>query len=535
MSLGRYVARRAAGAARLRPGRRIAGDGPRPPGGWRRRRDVPFARSARRTAGRAGTRSPVVRAVRPMARRAAPARSRPLDALRPSGRRPGRRARVQHRAPGLGSAGVRDADRVAAGPLHRRRAVVAGPGGEGRVAVAAVGAAARRLAAAGAGRGADGMGAGRRHAGVGSRRRRVVRRAAAAPAGAGVGPGAAAGCDARAIAGAIDGRGGGPPVRAGQPGPRALGAGRAAAARLAGVADAGARRLRRPGRRALQRIVRGRDGHGVARPRPAADGRPARPRRLAGRRLRRCRRGAARGGDAGDRRHPLGDRSAGCSGARRDAAGAAAAHRAARRRHAGRAVAGALRRDASDSPSIRTPRRCARISTRSGVYFVPLQVTDLLTQQFQEVAGARVSGPWQAGPPVFLLGADALGRDVFSRTLHGARASLGLALVATLGTLLVGALLGAWAGLAGGRVGAAVEEDRRRPARAAVAVCDRRAADGAAAGPAAGRRRGVAGAHLRRCSAGRGSPAASRRSCASRRSRSMCWPPRRSAPHAGGC
>jgi peptide/nickel transport system permease protein len=91
-----------------------------------------------------------------------------------------------------------------------------------------------------------------------------------------------------------------------------------------------------------------------------------------------------------------------------------------------------------------------------GVYFVPLQVTNLLTQQFQEVPGARVSGPWQDGPPVFLLGADALGRDVFSRTLHGARASLGLALVATLGTLLVGALLGAWAGLAGGRVGMAV-------------------------------------------------------------------------------
>ncbi len=51
---------------------------------------------------------------------------------------------------------------------------------------------------------------------------------------------------------------------------------------------------------------------------------------------------------------------------------------------------------------------------------------------------------------MFLLGADALGRDVLSRLLHGARASLGLALVATAGTLLLGAVLGLWAGYAGG-------------------------------------------------------------------------------------
>ena len=44
------------------------------------------------------------------------------------------------------------------------------------------------------------------------------------------------------------------------------------------------------------------------------------------------------------------------------------------------------------------------------------------------------------------------GRDVLSRLLYGARASLGLALVATAGTLALGALLGAWAGYAGGLV-----------------------------------------------------------------------------------
>ena len=40
--------------------------------------------------------------------------------------------------------------------------------------------------------------------------------------------------------------------------------------------------------------------------------------------------------------------------------------------------------------------------------------------------------------------------DVFSRLLYGARTSIGLALVATFGTVLIGALAGAWAGYRGG-------------------------------------------------------------------------------------
>jgi peptide/nickel transport system permease protein len=54
------------------------------------------------------------------------------------------------------------------------------------------------------------------------------------------------------------------------------------------------------------------------------------------------------------------------------------------------------------------------------------------------------------GHPLLLLGADAYGRDIFSRLLHGARISLALALVATAGTLLLGAAIGAIAGFAGG-------------------------------------------------------------------------------------
>lgn len=52
--------------------------------------------------------------------------------------------------------------------------------------------------------------------------------------------------------------------------------------------------------------------------------------------------------------------------------------------------------------------------------------------------------------PVFLLGTDALGRDVWARLLHGGRASLGIAAVATILAIVIGIILGAVAGYAGG-------------------------------------------------------------------------------------
>src|SRR5262249_18710182 len=42
------------------------------------------------------------------------------------------------------------------------------------------------------------------------------------------------------------------------------------------------------------------------------------------------------------------------------------------------------------------------------------------------------------------------GRDILSRLLHGARTSLGVALAATAGALLIGALAGAWSDYRGG-------------------------------------------------------------------------------------
>ncbi len=54
------------------------------------------------------------------------------------------------------------------------------------------------------------------------------------------------------------------------------------------------------------------------------------------------------------------------------------------------------------------------------------------------------------------LGTDALGRDVFSRTIHGARISLAIAAVVVLAAVAIGAGLGALAGFFGGWWDAAV-------------------------------------------------------------------------------
>ena len=91
----------------------------------------------------------------------------------------------------------------------------------------------------------------------------------------------------------------------------------------------------------------------------------------------------------------------------------------------------------------------------TGLYAHPVTLIDRLEQRFSVDVSRRVALPWSsrdADVPVFVLGADALGRDVLSRTLYGARASLGLALVATAGALALGAVLGLWAGYARGLV-----------------------------------------------------------------------------------
>jgi peptide/nickel transport system permease protein len=89
----------------------------------------------------------------------------------------------------------------------------------------------------------------------------------------------------------------------------------------------------------------------------------------------------------------------------------------------------------------------------------PLVLADRLAQRFDVDRSRTIALPWfsaEDAPPVFLLGSDEFGRDVLSRLLYGARTSIGLALVATLGAALIGALAGAWAGYRGGWVDEAV-------------------------------------------------------------------------------
>jgi len=86
-----------------------------------------------------------------------------------------------------------------------------------------------------------------------------------------------------------------------------------------------------------------------------------------------------------------------------------------------------------------------------------------LEQRYEEDRSTRTALGWLTGghllessdderSPLFLLGADSYGRDVLSRLLFGARVSLGLAAVAALGALIIGASIGGLAGYAGGPI-----------------------------------------------------------------------------------
>jgi peptide/nickel transport system permease protein len=60
-------------------------------------------------------------------------------------------------------------------------------------------------------------------------------------------------------------------------------------------------------------------------------------------------------------------------------------------------------------------------------------------------------GPLEPGQPMFLWGADRLGRDVLSRTIHGTRISMTVGLVGVTLSLVFGILLGGLSGYYGGR------------------------------------------------------------------------------------
>ncbi|MCX7841044.1 MAG: ABC transporter permease, partial [Anaerolineae bacterium] len=61
-------------------------------------------------------------------------------------------------------------------------------------------------------------------------------------------------------------------------------------------------------------------------------------------------------------------------------------------------------------------------------------------------------GPVEPGAPMYLLGADRMGRDMLSRVIYGTRVSMSIGLVGVMLSLLLGVILGGISGYYGGAV-----------------------------------------------------------------------------------
>jgi peptide/nickel transport system permease protein len=68
--------------------------------------------------------------------------------------------------------------------------------------------------------------------------------------------------------------------------------------------------------------------------------------------------------------------------------------------------------------------------------------------------GRLISADAESGSPLLLLGADGYGRDIFSRLVYGGRATLAVALIATLAAAWLGTLIGGVGGSASGWIDA---------------------------------------------------------------------------------
>ncbi|GMG85075.1 ABC transporter permease [Paralimibaculum aggregatum] len=100
----------------------------------------------------------------------------------------------------------------------------------------------------------------------------------------------------------------------------------------------------------------------------------------------------------------------------------------------------------------------ARLPLAIGLGVILFWVLAALTVQFWpldpplDMVGRRLKPP----SAEHWLGTDALGRDVLSRTLHGARFSIPIAVVVVAAAVALGGFLGAIAGFFGGLLGAAI-------------------------------------------------------------------------------
>jgi peptide/nickel transport system permease protein len=114
---------------------------------------------------------------------------------------------------------------------------------------------------------------------------------------------------------------------------------------------------------------------------------------------------------------------------------------------------------------LNAPPTVVHLSGLEGRWHAPFihrwRLVNQLEQRYEEDRTTSVPLSWFSGgrlvrssndeaAPLLLLGADSYGRDVFTRLIFGARTSLALAMLAALGSMLIGVAMGGVAGFAGG-------------------------------------------------------------------------------------